>query len=108
MQLGFGIGALRGDVEAHQRLAGAGHAGDKTDRLAALLAGLRDDLANKARGLAAVGRIAARDVGHVVPGIERHRRLDDGGRGLVATAHKVSGVQRIGRNRFGTAASMAA
>jgi hypothetical protein len=73
----------RGQVQAHARFAGPGHARHKHDRLPPPLAGFGDDpLHRGARDREVHGpRVAAGDVVHRVAGVERPGRLDDRGRG---------------------------
>ena len=88
----------RGDVQAHQRLAGAGYAGDEDDDLLALCAGALDQRFHAPGGIGEIPLVGlgAHDVRHAVVGVEVTGRLDDGGRGLVTAGDPRGGIQRSG------------
>lgn len=94
VQFGLRVGALRGDIESDQRLSGAGNPRDETDRLPTFLAGASDHAIDESRSLTEVGSIAAGDIRYGMAGIQRQCRLDDSGRGLVATPHPCICIER--------------
>ena len=88
----------RGHVQAHERLAGPGHARHEDDRLPPPRAGVGDDpLDRGTRDREVRGpRVGPGDVVHRVAGVERTGRLDDRGRGGIGATGPGCGVDRGG------------
>ena len=86
----------RCDVEADERLAGAGNSGHEDDRLRPIRAGSLDDLLHAGRGHAEVARagVVSGDRIDGVLRVERPRGLDDGRRRSIRGAAPSSAVER--------------
>lgn len=87
----------RRDIEAHQCLAGSGHASNKHNRLLASSSCSLGNLLDCCGGDTEVRspRVATRDVSNGVPRVEAPRRLDDRGAGAVLGTAPVCWIDRL-------------